>query len=180
MPAILTARDASPDPIHAIREACHWAALAGIPVGLGDGFATVMNARVFGMPTWLRRDTTRAVDPLGAILLQLQPDIADPLLAVGSALGIGQPELAGIVAGLDHEQPSALWTGSNCRDLFLAGYETGTRLRTEILTRVCDGCGGRVRHGKPCPRCTERNLGTPLPGTKLTGRTVNATDGADK
>jgi hypothetical protein len=138
-------------PIDLIRQATAWARSLGLRIELGS-YGVFCGSRFARAPWWVEPGR-EAIDPLGAVTIYRQPESRHLPDAPAEALDVSIAWVEGCSAGLDKETPSGAWLSSLKRHDYLAGYEAGTMLRTEILTTVCARHNVRHRRVDPCPTC---------------------------
>ncbi len=98
------------------------------------------------------------VNPVGAVLLALQPtETPDaPERAAARALGVPFAYVEGLVDGWNRQSHNrAMVEPHETRKAYLQGYEVGVLARHE-MSRECAACGSRVMDYEPCPLCEER------------------------
>ena len=121
-----------PHPIEIIREAVAAARAGGIPVALVEDLGVHQTGRA--LVTWAR-DREPVVSPCGALLLHAQPQVPDADRALVRALDAPIGWIEGFVRGSVKLDPEASWLMGPRRQLYLIGFEAGTRYRIEFYTR---------------------------------------------
>jgi len=134
MPEIIHAAPRDPEPIDILKSAVAWAKQAGHRVRIGSFGVSV--ASTHGPRRWeldpLERDA--GVDPLGAVILWMQPPALDPTAAAAQALGVDAVWVAGLIAGLDLSPKESRWLQARCRGVYLKAFEMGALLRIHVLS----------------------------------------------
>jgi len=159
-------------PVLLIKAAIARAAARGITVELGGplGVRYVHGSR----PRWVVDVREASVSPLGAVLLDLQPegptDIARSLgsssqsldgfvsIAVAEALDVHLAYVEGLLCGMDHMEPSGAWVRSPKARFYLAGIAHGARFRLDWMTLKCERHGRVYRRGQTCGACAREGL----------------------
>lgn len=136
MPVPAPDSNPKPHPLTVVRDAVLSAVASGIHVRIGElGVACTSS---HGAHRWAR-DRDAAISPLGAVLLELQPEATEVYAALAEAFDVREAFVHGLEGGLDHEAPSQNWTSTINAGQFLAGYETGSLFREEFLRGVSRG-----------------------------------------
>lgn len=136
-------------PLDALRQAMAWCQMRGITVRIGsDGIEHA------GHRWWLTPGSTEC-SPMAALVLQHQPPVCSMPEAPAVVLETHVSFVEGFEAGLERKTPSGGWLNSMRRQLYLDGYDLGSRIRTESLTTLCLKHGCRYRRIDGCTMCEE-------------------------
>jgi hypothetical protein len=161
-PAIVRAPATKPA-VTILREAIIWAQLEGYRIRLGTAGYGVQCSSRHGNERWERDPREEGVDPLGAVILQHQPEATLPQYAAALALGGGGswiPWVEGAADGLAGEAKNRTWIDrpvpAHVADRYLNGYEAAILLRIAILSRCCPQHGEYSLDALGCPTCNAR------------------------
>lgn len=124
-------RPPKPHPILVLRAAVEWARARGIAVRLGVPWGVQCVSSHDGY-RWEMEPGARAVDPIGAAILERQPMATEPYAAAAEALSAPAAWIHGLQEALDDEEPSTSWGESVHRALYAAGREAGVLYRADF------------------------------------------------
>lgn len=119
-------------PVTLIRAAVVWCRASGIPVRLsskGRGVHCVSQQA----PKWARDSRFSAVDPVGAAVLNYQPESIDPVEAAAECLFAPRWWIEAFEAGLNREDFAPTWAKASDRVHRAKAYEAGLRYRADFI-----------------------------------------------
>jgi hypothetical protein len=121
----------TPHPVTLVRAAVLWCRASGISVRLGSRgvICTSQHART----RWERDPDAHGVCPIGAALINYQPEATDPEEAAAECLFAPVAWVRVFEAALNHEDIPEEWAGASDRLLRAAAYEAGVRFREEFI-----------------------------------------------
>lgn len=132
-------------PIDLIRQAMAWCHMRGIHIEIGEYGIEHTGHR------WWLTPGKNCVDPLGAVVLMVQPPVKALPEAAAVAMNTHVAFTEGLAAGIERRVPSMGWTNTPRKQLFLDGFELGVQLRISLLTVLCVEHNVRHRRTDPCP-----------------------------
>lgn len=136
-------REFGPHPLTIIREAIATAHVVGITVRIGSYGVTLLAGAQSSR--WVRDPREDGVDPIGAAILARQPPVTDVDEAAAQAVNAPTPWVEGCAAGIARRERSIAWRSSIKARFYLAGYDAGTWLRSQLLHNVeAPVSGGKV------------------------------------
>ena len=139
-------------PLDALRQAMAWCHMRGITVRIGsDGIEHA------GHRWWLTPGSAEC-SPMAALVLQHQPPVCTMPEAPAVVLATHVSYVEGFDAGLERKTPSGGWLNSMRRQLYMDGWEFGSRIRQESMTVLCLEHGVRHRRCDPCPIHEENEI----------------------
>jgi hypothetical protein len=106
-------------------------------------------------PRWARSGPDAVIDPIGAAILQQQPDVPELPDAAAIALNSCVAVAEGLADGLAGEPPSERWMTSTAKRRYGEGFLAGVQLRIELSTWTCRNHRERMKLGQNCPKCLE-------------------------
>jgi hypothetical protein len=135
MPAMLNARPTSTI-LERIEEAIEWAVVNGIWIRCSEYGVRCVSSLVD--VRWEKDPMVRGCSPLGAAVLQHQPEKTTLPEAAADALDISLPYEAGLADGLALAPKSSAWSACaarTVRESYAKAYEQGATIRIAILGR---------------------------------------------
>jgi len=124
-------RPSKPHPILVLRAAVEWARARQVPVRLGVAWGVHCVSSHDGS-RWEMEPAARAVDPIGAAILERQPMATERYAAAAEALSAPAAWIHGLQEALDDEHASESWGESIHRALYAAGREAGELYRRDF------------------------------------------------
>jgi hypothetical protein len=123
---------ATPHALDAIKRAILWAREHRLPLRLTDSFGVVCTSQ-HALAMWEPDPRARGISPLGACVLQVQPQTVDTDEAASLAVGAPVAWVEGFAAGCARLDASKAWTESVARAQYLAGFAAGTMARAFVM-----------------------------------------------
>jgi hypothetical protein len=114
-----------------LRDAAIWARGEGVPVRIGS--LGVHCTSSHGRERWQRDPRASGVDPLGAILLQHQPEPTEHHRALAALMEVHEAYVHGAEDALAGEPMSKSWGASISARMYVLGYQCGWLFREELL-----------------------------------------------
>lgn len=110
-----------------LRDAVTWALARGIRVRVGSTGVHCISTE--GPVRWEPDPREKGVDPIGALILRVQPDASDLDVAEREVVGGSYPLRDGLADGMAASVHGAAWAKGNARAIYLYGWDAGRMLR---------------------------------------------------